>query len=289
MFTLRGAHTGLSKWGVHYATSPSNCQRIAYLRAKGLTAKIEDVSRYVFAVGFTNERLWSEENPTALRDVPVSYQVSECTTFSGHVDGILNGVPYELKSVVSTRTLKEVFCEGKCKQNNLLQLVGYMIALEKQEGVLEYCGFLYHSLTYNKVKYSLKPGRKQFKVSINDSGDVYVDGTFAEFNVTNVIENLQAIAESLEKGYLPARPTTTEGFDSPCAWCSLSSVCNDSLIDNEQAFLTSAEMVGFVREGGAAKECGFVNLTKTEIPDTKEEFQQDVSLTGGIYGNRDSI
>jgi len=273
-FVIRGAHTTYMKDGMFYAPDQSHCPRISMLRSLGWNQPINETSRFTFALGLASETLFEQEFPTALRDVAVEFPLSERAVFQGHADGQLGNVVYELKSISSTRTAEKILVDKTYKEGHLLQLLGYMIALEKTKGVLRYCNFVYHTMTRKKEKVKMAPCNVDIPVSITDDGSIDVEGVLLEYNIRDVLAGLQGVAKHLESNTLPMIPAGGEvPFEGCCAFCPLSTAC---------------QMIGSV-EGleAAAKECGFVNLTKTKVPDTKEEFQLAVTL-GGFYDN-DSI
>lgn len=241
---IRGAHSGYAKQGVFYAPDNAHCPRISMLRSLCWNQPVGETSQYTFSLGLASETLFKKAFPEALTDVATEFDITNKVKFMGHADGLVNDTVYELKSVSSTRTAEQIILDKEPKLGNVLQLLGYMLSLQKQKGMLRYTNYVYHTMTRKKEKVKLEPCNVDFPVEISDEGNVYVAGKLQDFTIENVMESLQIIAKHLEDGTLPHEPVKGDEYWNCCSMCALRAAC--PMVQSLQELIEAASRVGFI-------------------------------------------
>lgn len=136
---LRGGNSGIYFEDKKKAMVAGKCQRLSYLRMKGVTVSPVDVARkLMFRAGIANEDLWyetlKETYPYKIlreEDVPTSWETENGTKVTGRPDIVLldeNDKPkvgIELKLVSSLWTARDVLFEGRPKFDHLIQAAHY--------------------------------------------------------------------------------------------------------------------------------------------------------------------
>lgn len=239
-YTIRGSATGININGVSYSGYNASCFRTILLRNENLQE--EKPSDFpVFALGryfetwFKSQLLCSYEE-----EVEAKFEIIPDVWFEGHADICIGDTVYELKSVSSLNTHRQVFTKGLFKKSNLIQLCGYLLSTENTKGrlvygsyvdVLEYRALL--QLTESEVleiASQTTPQIKIFDVEFTDAGEILVDGKAQDFTTNDIIAFWQEMAARLvddETEPLPPRPIDIEkGKGTSCFFCSNSPTCN---------------------------------------------------------------
>jgi len=281
MRRMRCAHSGLIVNGKMLGGSVV-CPRVSLLREHGIQAPIDDRAKATFAIGHVNEQLFKESVEKTGKDFQEEdvfiFDVDPEVELIMAADFIVEGVPYELKSVSSTRAYKKIFIEGNYKVENTAQLVQEMIELERPMGVLRYTNFVYHS-EYKKPdlrtmkSLARKVGKatdlaeanelgkqmasmiaetwkaaagqvKRFVIRIDEEGNILVDGKKSGYHVSHVLEHRQVTIDCLKHNQVyHARPAEVDGF-SPCNLCSWADACDKfdgQFISTTEEFLNEAK------------------------------------------------
>lgn len=239
---FRNAHTSYCIGDVYQVPDQSHCPKIAILRAMGVNQSVDDTSAMTFAIGLANEKLFEKDYPNVNRDVTCELAIDEKYGILGHADGVDNATDtvYELKSITSTKSAKSVLIDKQYKLGNLLQLIGYMIMLKRQNGILRYTNYVWHSSTTWKVK----PTHVEFKVNFNEDGLVKVDNKPTDITAKSVVDSWHLLAKSVE---LDTIATCVAIQPSVCMFCRLKPVCNTTKCLSELAKI-AVEEYGFIKE-----------------------------------------
>lgn len=262
LYTIRGANTGLAKNGIFLAPANSACPRVSFFRDMGLEIPPEESAYSVFELGFVweerYERYLNETGKSYARDVAVEADVGEGVKFFGHADFVVEDVVVvETKSVSSKNTLKVI--EGtrrtppSPKYAHLLQLLSYMITMDKERGKVAYGSYARHvdykellEMTKERVRekfLAVEPDVYEFNVHIDrESGIISVDGReIEEFVAQDVMAYWETLGGHLVARTLPPRPEKLK--ENPCFFCKFKQICENNPRDTD-SFLTDA------REGG---------------------------------------
>lgn len=243
---LRGGNSvGYIRRGVLYSDSSSGCLRRILLRAHGVEETNHNKRTLnVFALGVYSEELFEEIYLAGKfeydREKQIVVPLSKNVEFSGRSDYVVKSPDcvYELKSCTSKNTYKKVFKDGQWKQDNLVQLVNYMLFWEIAVGKLcytSYCDLLdYKTLgdfTEERVKELARESKKEtrvFDVVFDWEGFVCVDGKRTELNVTEVLSFQQSACNALENDIVCVdRPQQeTESMFNACYSCPARTVCD---------------------------------------------------------------
>ena len=239
MLQLRGGNAGLYK-NTEYRTDTSNgCPRIIKLRAHGFQPAITEAStQKVFKLGHLFETWFAVENPSLTPEHEVRFSITEDVEFVGHVDFINDDFIYELKSVTSKNTFRDVFKKKKPKEQNLLQLITYMVALERDKGKLIYGSFI-NTITYDKFETlgddefeqmceDIKPDDTiEFFITLSSDGQFYCDGNPLDISVSDICEFWDKASQMIMDEEVPDKPTrlNEKNYFGPCHFCDMKNIC----------------------------------------------------------------
>ena len=240
---LAGGNSGVLLGVNIISKSSQSCPRKIYARACGFDEPIDDRAAYTFKLGFVNEEVFKERNPTW----KTSFRMDEMPTpfpemFPDFklgleadavriVDDKITHIA-ELKSVSSTTTLKEVFAEGKPKFDNLVQLLHYLTWFDVDKGYLIYTNFIYHTFTFKGESFKKKAGdKKMFNIEKRDC-NFLVDGEKSLITTTSIKNYAEYIACVLD-GQVQFTdvliPVDIEKQEKiACQWCPLKPFCEAS-------------------------------------------------------------
>lgn len=116
-------------------------------------------------------------------------------------------VIHELKTSQSKNTLYKIIRKGELNINHMAQLVFYLIYFEETRGKLV-------------VRYHPKAETRIFKVTVEDGGEVFVDGKKFQFTIENQIQH-QLMAANVIKEL----PKVDKPMGNACSWCNYKDVC----------------------------------------------------------------
>jgi hypothetical protein len=214
------------------------------LRSLGWNTPISSTSSITFALGNASEAVFKAEFPDAFTDVALSMDLDGATV-TGHADGVVGDIVYELKSVSSTKVAIAVAVKREYKLGNALQLLGYMILAEKQKGILRYTNYLYHQCKVAKQDIKLAPCHIEFEVEITDEGNIKIDGKLQDFTVEDIVCSWATLAKHLQENTLPHIPAGGEvPFEGCCSFCKLLPHCK--LASSVEDVVDGAKREGFI-------------------------------------------
>jgi PD-(D/E)XK nuclease superfamily len=236
---IRGGNAGIFKNGEFRTDTSTGCPRVIKLRAHGFQSGIvEGSTAKVFKVGHLFEDWFAKENPGLKIEHPVTFQITEDVQFAGHIDFVGEEFIYELKSVTSKNTYRDVFKKKKPKDQNLIQLITYMVALERDKGKLIYGSFV-NTITYDMFEEigddefeemceTLTPDDTiEFFITITKDGDVLCDGKSTDISVTDICEFWNQAAAMVVDEEVPAKPgkINEKNYFGPCHFCDMKNIC----------------------------------------------------------------
>ena len=174
-------------------------------------------AKYNFTFPASLREWFATENPMLQAEQEVCFNIKEDVDFVGHVDFINEDFIYELKSVTSKNTYRDVFRKEKPKAQNILQLATYMVALERDKGKLIYGSFI-DTITYDQFKElgdddfeemceTLKPDDTiEFLITIDEDGEFLSNGERTDIKVQDICAFWEAAADMLIDEDVPAVP-----------------------------------------------------------------------------------
>lgn len=236
---IRGGNAGLYRNGEFRSDTSNGCPRVIKLRAYDFQPAITEAHTLkVFKVGHIFEEWFATENPSLQAEQEVCFNIKEDVDFVGHVDFINEDFIYELKSVTSKNTYRDVFRKEKPKAQNLLQLATYMVALERDKGKLIYGSFI-DTITYDQFKElgdddfeemceTLKPDDTiEFLITIDEDGEFLCNGERTDIKVQDICAFWEAAADMLIDEDVPAKPEklNQKNYFGPCHFCEMKNIC----------------------------------------------------------------
>lgn len=249
---IRGGNAGLFRNGEYRTDSNNGCPRMIKLRSYGFQAGVEDPATLkVFKLGHMFEDWFAVENPGLTREHCVKFNISQKVEFVGHVDFMSDDYLYELKSVTSKNTYREVFKKGKPKEQNLLQLITYMVALERDKGKLIY-GSYTKKITYEQFEElgddefeemceTLVPDDTiEFHIHMCEDGHFYCNNVELDIHITDITEFWQEASLMILDEDVPPKPTklAEKNFFGPCHFCPAKNICASDYDSWDQFYLT---------------------------------------------------
>lgn len=225
--------------GEYRTDTNSGCPRMVKLRSHGFQAAIEDPSTLkVFKVGHLFEDWFASENPGLTREHCVQFQINPSVEFVGHIDFMNEDYLYELKSVTSKNTYREVFKKGKPKDQNLLQLITYMVALERDKGKLIYGSFT-KKITYEQFEEigddefeelceTLVPDDTiEFHIHMCENGHFYCNNVELDIHINDITEFWHEASLMILDEDVPPKPAKLgeKNFFGPCHFCPAKNIC----------------------------------------------------------------
>jgi hypothetical protein len=254
---IRGGNAGVFKNGEFRTDTSNGCPRVIKMRAHGFQAGVVEASTAkVFKVGHLFEEWFAHENPGLIAEHPVTFNITEGVDFAGHIDFVGQEFIYELKSVTSKNTYRDVFKKKKPKDQNLLQLITYMVALERDKGKLIYGSFT-KTITYDMFEElgddefeemceTLKPDDTiEYFVEIQPNGEIHCDGKLIDITVTDVCEFWNQAAAMVLDEDVPAKPgkLNEKNYFGPCHFCDLKNICASDYDSWDQFYHTVKNFV----------------------------------------------
>lgn len=255
-FIIRGSSSGLLRNGEYVGSSDSNCPRKTILRHLSIQQTHSRHTLEIFSIGHQFEAYFASLHPEMQREFEIVTPMVK-----GHVDFIDDEFLYELKSVTSRNTHNSVFKKGEPKSANVLQLLTYLVAIERQKGKLIY-GSYTHICTYDKLSKmrtediaplfkDAVPVMREFLVEIDDAGNALVDGEpFHNIHVSELIEFQENLHELVRQRILPPRIESLEpsAWTNPCKFCPLSTLCDSGISDLDEFVETAEEIFSLTDE-----------------------------------------
>lgn len=253
---IRGGNAAIYRNGEFLTDSSSGCLRIAKLRSYGFQpAILEPRTLKVFKIGNLFEDWFGKEQFTLKKEEQVKFQIIKDVEFIGHIDYMDDDFLYELKSVTSKNTYREVFKKNKPKMQNVLQIATYMVALERDKAKLIYGSFV-KTVTYDKLEElgddefeemceTLKPDElMEFNIKICEDGNFYygTDGTYRSLglHIRDITEFWNEAAKILMDDDVPSKPTKLDAksYFGPCDYCDMKNICASEYDSWDQFYLT---------------------------------------------------
>jgi hypothetical protein len=197
-------------------------------------------TKKTFAIGHINEKLFVEHylSDSFIRtEALISEPITALTNFEGHADIEAEGLIFELKSVTSNNTWKQVMA-GKPKIANLAQLTSYMLSRRVSEGYLVYSLFAYVA--------GIDLPDVFFKVSIDNEGEILVNSKATGFSLEHIVSDRRNKAMVLENDIVYGeRPVNPGGEKSPCFYCPFKTVCDSW---DKKEITTTSQFIGKAQE-----------------------------------------
>lgn len=241
--TLRGGNTvGYIRNGVLYSDSDSGCLRRILLRDNGIENQtvLSNQTKNVFALGHLSEEFFLADHMAGK-----SYEVEKAVfdpiykgvVFEGHSDVVCNDLVYELKSCTSKNTHLKVFRNGEPKTDNAVQLLNYMISLERTKGRLVYTSYTdvmeYKELelySWEQVAELARQSAREtriFEFEIKDDGSIDIDGKPFNVTINELLAFRNTVGIVLDKQivYLDRPSQIKESFFFACSGCPYRLVC----------------------------------------------------------------
>lgn len=249
-FIIRGSSSGLVRHAEFLGSSDANCPRKTILRHLDVQQTHSKKTLEIFSIGHQFEEYFASLHPEMQREFEVI-----TPTVRGHVDFVSDDCIYETKSVTSKNTHSSVWKKNQPKPANVLQLLTYMVAMEREKGILVY-GSYTHICTYDKLMKmrteeikplfeGAVPVMKEFVVEIDELGNALVDGEpFHNIHVSELIEFQDNLHELVKQRILPPRIESLEpgAWSSPCKFCPLQTLCDSGISDLEEFVDTASEI-----------------------------------------------
>lgn len=255
-FIIRGSSSGLIRNGEFLGSSDTNCPRKTILRHLDIQQVHSRHTLEIFNIGHQFEEYFASLHPEMQREFEIV-----TPTVKGHIDFVDDEFLYELKSITSRNTHNSVFKKNEPKSTNVLQLLTYLVAMERQKGKLIY-GSYTHICTYDKLSkmrtddikplfVGAVPVMKEFLVEIDDDGNALVDGeVFHNIHVSELIEFQDTLHELVKQRILPPRiePLEPSAWTNPCKFCPLNTLCDSGISDLEEFVETAEEIFSLTDE-----------------------------------------
>lgn len=254
---IRGGNAAIYRNGEIRTDTSSGCPRMFKLRSIGFQPAINDPRTLkVFKLGQMFEDWYGDNNPQLEKEREVRFEVNDDVEFIGHIDYSDEEYLYELKSVTSKNTFREVFKKKKPKMQNVLQLATYMVALERDKGKLIYGSFT-NTLQYDMLEDldddkfedicdTLKPdATMEFNITISDSGTFSCDGEEIDLHVSDIVEFWEAASQIILDDEVPVKPEkiNSKSFFGPCDFCELKNICANEYDSWDEFYLTVKNFV----------------------------------------------
>jgi len=251
---IPGGNSGVLINGTPYSNKGGSCIRKIMLRNEHVKEPIDFRSKITFGVGNAIEDLYADYlkgcGHTVETSVRCSSDITDTQVYLDETDMVVDGIPCEIKSVVSTKKLKEVFCENKASWDNVVQAAHHMIQFKSMVGKLVYICGCWHTTTYKKESISFKSGDiKEFNLKFSEkTGGLSVNGVKFPFGTKNLLQwrkwagafveaqDLDAVIPT-HPGILIGEKRPPEFRDSVCRWCYWKEVCNTATNYNDFIFL----------------------------------------------------
>lgn len=234
MIKLYPSSVAFQEGNLSFGKYSSSCHRSILLRLRGIQEPFKSVHSERGAL-CENEFERTLTGIPYRREVPFTLGLDSCPdlVISGRLDYELypdspaDRHIVELKSTESSSVYADVIKRGKFKLENVAQLVTYLIASSCDNGKL-----IYHYYKRSKKTATLtKTDEREFRITLDEVGRIFADGTYIGFDVSNVIEHYVESYRVATTETLPIRPYAHNNFDGPCKFCPFADVCKIQEID----------------------------------------------------------
>jgi hypothetical protein len=178
-----------------------------------------------------------------VREMTIKAPLTPNVEYSGRADFVCHSgestVVVECKGHTSKNTRRDVIRKGEYNISYLAQLVSYMVKLRTPRGRL-ICGY-YEEDDGGKLH---KQEERTFKVEIDDSGAIHVDGCSSGYGVDDLLAHQRAAVRVLEDQEVASRPDKAHlKFGGPCSLCPFRAACDlyDASPTGTEEFLQMAQ------------------------------------------------
>jgi hypothetical protein len=181
-----GGNSGVLINGIQYASESNSCIRNIYLRADGVQQPIDFRAKITFGIGNLIEEEYGNllisqghkvEKGVRVRKTIIPDLGGKVCEMWDETDLLVDGVPFEIKSISSTSMYERVFLKDEYKWDNLIQALHHMIMHKSYEGKLVYISTIYHSKTFKKESVRVSAGDvKIFNLKFDSNGRAFVNG-----------------------------------------------------------------------------------------------------------------
>lgn len=250
-FVIRGSSNGIYRNEEFLSATDVACPRKTILRHLEIQETINEKTQEIFKIGHLFEDWYAQKHPHYEREREII-----APGFKGHCDFSNGEEIVETKSCTSKNTYKEVFKQGKCKVQYVIQLACYMTMLEVPKGRLVFGSYV-HIADYSKIQKmdiediqplfaNAEPELKEFIVTINTDGMVLVDGEiFYGINITEILAFQSELHRFVKQDELPPRVQSIDpsGKINPCQYCKLSYLCEKGVYELDDFIKESQDVL----------------------------------------------
>ena len=250
---IYGGNSGVLINGNPYSSDANSCIRRIMLRADGIEEGIDFRAKITFSIGNAIEDTYAEYLASEGNQIEKSVRNRRlleeelngkpCEMWD-ETDIMVNGVPYEVKSVSSTSMWEKIFLLEEPKWDNIVQAFHHMVINKKYEGMLVYISTIYHKKTFKKENVRVSAGDLQFfKLEFDKkTGRASVNGRNYPFKAKDLILWQHWAVASLAFRDWTARTPKYYGdildlggskykkddTNPVCHWCSFKKECESS-------------------------------------------------------------
>lgn len=160
-----------------------------------------------------------------LREEPIKVEINNKVVLSGRADFITSDDSiHETKATLSKNFRRDVIRKGKYKLSHLAQTVCYMLHFKLNRAKIVTGYYEEDTSPSGQAFYAFREGR-DFAITLDEHGEVYVDGEDSGYSVSDQYKHTLAVAEVLVSGEIKDRPINHVDFTGPCFFCPLKLLC----------------------------------------------------------------
>jgi GxxExxY protein len=184
------------------------------------------------AIGHLDEWLYSakldKQGIKYEREKPFKIEFKGAT-ISGRMDFVLeDGTIVEKKATTSANVYKRVFEQGIPESSHVAQLVSYLAFLKQPVGKLVVS---YYEVAHDMMSYQIV-AEKEFTVTTVDDSRIMLGQETYPHSVRDLARWYtlaeQNLSQDLTTGTLSQKPCQPGKYESPCTFCPLQKVCEES-------------------------------------------------------------
>ena len=195
------------------------------------------------AIGNLHEELHAKENPQAKREVPFKTQFGEWTV-SGRADFVFEDSIDECKATFTRPTITKAKC-GEVELSHLAQLTCYLSEFGLSRGRIVY-GYFVIGKDGEFKRLDCIP----VEVEIDANHDVLVAGVKSGYSTKEIANTILRISHWRESDQPAPRPAGV-GFNSPCKYCPLATLCDRIEQENLQISEVKQEAIGLAESASS--------------------------------------
>lgn len=247
---IPGGNSGVLLKGIPYSDGGASCIRKVMLRNEKVKEPIGFGSEVIFAIGnLVEEKLAKHLDGSVEQSVRRSADLNGGDqVYLDETDIVQDGLPIEVKTIVSSTKCKKIFGEGGYIFDHLVQAAHHMIMAKSYTGKIIYVSGIYHGFTCKKVNYKIKTGdiREVNLMFDKITGKLVVDGKPQVFGTPQLIMWRSWAGSMVDaKDFSAATPVHSSvldptikrptDFDFICNYCFWKEACDNA--DNYVEFV----------------------------------------------------